>query len=336
MCRLSFIVPVYNVERFVGDCLESIAAQKIDDMEVIVVDDGSTDKSGDVCDNFASRDPRFHIIHQENRGPAEARNRALACAKGEYIMFVDSDDFLMPDSLAALLQTAENNQLDVLGFDHIDVPENGGVCPVSEITENNPGITIQTGMEFMGKSDFLAVVWWYIARREIIVTHRIQFPAGRQLEDAGFNFRLFLHCDRVAKVQNPVYCYRQRSDSIMRKKDLQHIWKMLDDYLYAATDINSIINQYRCQMNDEFYERIRSRRDSYVFFGGIRALKIGKSRDYLDKARAQGLYPFMRLSKEDYRGMVYTVLYWCMRIPWLWNLMGRFYFSANKLKQTHI
>ena len=120
---ISVIVPIYNVERYLPACLESIVQQFIEDYEAILVNDGSTDSSGVICDEYAAKHPQFRVIHQENQGVASARNRGVSEARGEYILFLDSDDFLVPNSMSGLLDLANKNELDVLGFSLINVTD---------------------------------------------------------------------------------------------------------------------------------------------------------------------------------------------------------------------
>ena len=122
MPRVSIIVPVYNVEKYLSQCVESILAQTFTDYEVILIDDGSLDNSGSICDFYADRDPRIKVLHQKNGGVCKARNAGLDIAKGEYIAFCDSDDYCTPVWLERLIHTAqsENAELVVSGFHAVD------------------------------------------------------------------------------------------------------------------------------------------------------------------------------------------------------------------------
>ena len=113
---ISVIIPVYNVEKFLAECVDSVLAQTYTDWEAILVDDGATDASGAMCDAYAAKDPRIRVIHRENGGLSAARNTGLKAARGEYVYFLDSDDYIEPDTLALLLETAEREQADVVFF----------------------------------------------------------------------------------------------------------------------------------------------------------------------------------------------------------------------------
>ena len=145
------------------------------------------------------------------------------------------------------------------------------------------------------------------------------------LEDAAFNLRLFSKAQRMAQVPYVVYCYRQRPESIMHNKDKVHQQRLMWDYLYAANDVDNVLSEEGNKMNIDCYRRCRSRRDSYVFFGAIRAFKLGKVKNYLQEAKNKNLYPFMRLSEKDYPGIKFKVLHWCITKAWLWNSMSAIY-----------
>ena len=321
---ISVIVPVYNVERYLPMCLESIVQQCMDDYEVILVNDGSTDSSGAICDEFAAKHSEFRNIYQKNQGVASARNRGVEEAKGEYILFLDSDDYLVPGTISRLLQLATKNKLDVLGFGYNNVAEND---IVTEIKANNvpEDIEVLNGVDYISHFNYTAQVWWYLVRRELIMKNNLSLPEGHILEEAGFNLRLFLYAERMSQVSTIAYCYRNRATSIMHDNDKDHVSEMLDDYLYAAQDMDSIIEEKRNIMSDECYERSRTRRDSYVLFGAIRAFKLGKVKEYLKEAKSLNIYPFERLSEKDYPGAKFKLLHWLVTKPRLWRFLSSVY-----------
>ena len=219
---ISVIVPVYNVERYLPVCLESIVQQHLSDYEVIMVDDGSTDGSRAICDEFAEHYPEFRVIHKENGGVAAARNRGIEEAKGEYILFLDSDDFLVPDAIKPLLELAKENELDVLGFSYLTVPEETTSAP--EVSFETPQkLEVLNGYDYIARFNYTAQIWWYLVRRELLIKNNLQLPAGHVLEEAAFNMRLFLKAERLAQVPNVAYCYRNRPSSIMHNTDEEHV-----------------------------------------------------------------------------------------------------------------
>ena len=321
--RLSVILPVYNVERYLPMCLESVVQQCLGDYEVILVDDGSTDESGAICDDYAERYEKFSVIHQENQGLSAARNRGIAEAKGEYVVFLDSDDFWVQGTIKPLLQQAYEHDLEVLGFKYIEVPEKAQEA--QPINYEPQPLEVLNGIDFVTKHNFVAVSVAYLVKRNHLIDNNITFPVGHMIEDAGFSMRVYLNAKRVAQTDCVAYCYRYRPTSIINNKNETHQRKILDDFIYAAYDINTIINKKRSELTPECYERCRTRRDSYVLFGAIRALKLGKVKDYIAKAKAQKLYPFKSLSETDYPGFKFKLLHWCANKPWLWRALSSVY-----------
>ena len=128
MSKLSIIVPIYNVEKYLLRCLDSIAAQTCRAFEAILIDDGSPDGCGRICDEYAAKDPRFTVIHQENRGVSAARNAGLRAAKGEYVGFVDPDDFIDPGMFAALLEAAAQTGAEIVCCNWETVHDDGRTC----------------------------------------------------------------------------------------------------------------------------------------------------------------------------------------------------------------
>ena len=112
--KYSIIIPAYNSEKTIKRCIESIASQNRSDVEIIVINDGSTDESGRICDDYADRDSRFKVVHQKNQGVVVARDNALAIAKGDYLAFVDSDDYIAPSMLEVMTECAKKENLDIV------------------------------------------------------------------------------------------------------------------------------------------------------------------------------------------------------------------------------
>ena len=206
---VSVIVPVYNVADYVADCLESLRCQTHGNIEVIVVDDGSVDGSGEVCDRFAAIDARFRVIHQSNKGLSSARNAGLDAARGEYISFVDSDDAISPVFIEALLAL----RADVAQCTF--VTEADGLACCSEI---HGGPIAMTGREachaqLLDSTGNATVVWNKLYKASLF--NDIRFPADKQHEDEFVTHRVLWNAASFSSVTQPLYFYRQRSNSIM-------------------------------------------------------------------------------------------------------------------------
>ncbi len=213
---ISIIVPVYNVKEYVVRCLESIAAQTFTHYECIVVDDGSTDGSGDLCDNFAATHDRFRVIHQPNKGLSMARNSGLKVAQGQYIGFVDSDDWIHPDMYRVMLEQLQACRADLIAchfhccsnFDK-NFPDNP---PVACQTVNREQLfNLWMGGYIQHPANF-EPVWNKLYSREVVAG--IEFVPGLTSQDQEFNFRVYLRVGRVAILNQAFYYYFQRTDSI--------------------------------------------------------------------------------------------------------------------------
>lgn len=245
--KLSIIVPIYNVAPYLCKCVDSLLAQDITDYEIILVDDGSPDECPQICDDYAEKYTNIKTIHQENMGLSEARNTGTRAAQGKYIMYVDSDDYLEPNVLGALMEQVERDQLDVLRFRYQNVRVSGEVfAPYKDMTNYNDYSSSPTdGLTFLNErmgTQCYAVQ--FILRRELalqeLFTPRIYF------EDTDWTPRMLLRAKRVASTDLVVYNYLWRDGSITRDNNLIKVRKKIEDKLYI---VQKLI-QYSKDLND--------------------------------------------------------------------------------------
>lgn len=206
---VSVVVPVYNVAGYVADCLESLRRQTYENIEVIVVDDGSVDGSGEICSRFAATDARFRVIHQSNGGLSSARNTGLDAVRGEYISFVDSDDVVSPVFIEVLLAL----RTDIAQC--IFATEVDGLARCSEM---HGGVIAMSGREachaqLLDSTGNATVVWNKLYKASLF--NGIRFPVGKQHEDEFVTHRVLWSAASFSSVSQPLYFYRQRSNSIM-------------------------------------------------------------------------------------------------------------------------
>lgn len=241
--QLSIIVPVYNVMRFLRECLDSIASQTFSDWEAILVDDGSTDGSGAVCDEYAARDPRFRVIHKANGGQSSARNMALDVARGEYIGFVDSDDFIKPEMYAVLVGNAckYNADIAVCGFINLYVDHTGTDYQITELEVAGR----DRALEILGCSFDSDVVWNKIYRREIFT---IRFPMGKLFEDTRIIAHIFDKASTVVFDPDMLYYYRMRAGSTMNSLPMKQYFSRLE----ANDEKYSVYRKYGDRLGTEW------------------------------------------------------------------------------------
>jgi len=205
---ISVIVPVYNVEPYVRKCLDSVINQTYRDLEILVIDDGSTDGSGKICDEYAGKDERIKIFHTENRGLSAARNLGLDEAQGEWIGFVDSDDWIEPDMYEVLLKRAEESEADVV--------ECGVYKEYSDRTVERKREECQySGTEAVNlllQCKLSNAVWNKLWKNDCFSS--IRFPEGRVFEEYATTYRLFLDANYISTVAESEYHYFKRKGSL--------------------------------------------------------------------------------------------------------------------------
>ena len=250
--KLSIIVPVYNVAPYLRKCVDSLLAQDISDYEIILVNDGSTDNSGAIADELvdafrlsplASR-LEMRVIHQANAGLSAARNTGIAVAQGDYIMFVDSDDYLQPNTLGTLLVQAERDNLDVLRFRYQNVKENGeAFAPYKDMTNYNDYSAVPTdGLTFLNeRMGNQCYVVQFLVKTDIV--RQELFTPGIYFEDVDWTPRMLLRAKRIASTDLVVYNYLWREGSItLSQKDIAKMRKQLDDKLEILAKLNKLGN----------------------------------------------------------------------------------------------
>ncbi len=268
---ISVIVPVYNVEHYVGRCLASIANQSYGWFEAIIVDDGSTDASGIICDEYCRKDKRFRVIHQHNAGTGFARNTGLDNAKGQYVLFVDGDDSLVPDALRIAHEYISHGY-DWVGFGYKRIAAKGDTLHSIEFTQvdRQPFEVLSAeGLArklIRNKVDPISIesVCTKLYTRSIIGDLRFAF--ANMAEDACFNYHIYLRTKKAAIVFKDLYCYHIRSGSLMSTIDSN---KHFLDFIHRKTLLNE-----KCQGNLSMY-RVLFLRKIYRMMATHRAFLLG-------------------------------------------------------------
>lgn len=239
---LSVVVPVYNVEKYLPDCIKSIQRQSFSEYECILVDDGSTDSSGRLCDEIVRKDPRFHVIHKTNGGLSDARNVGLSAVSGKYVSFIDGDDWIDIDMFQSMLERAEINKLDVI------------CCNVQTFDDKTHEISSRRELCAFCKDD--EVVNWkntqilFRAINNISVCNKIFltrllhesktiFPVGVRFEDIIFWSNLFFKIERIGCISQYYYHYRIfRTGSIVQKNDYRPVVQSYQNMFFTLEKNN--------------------------------------------------------------------------------------------------
>lgn len=249
---LSIIVPVYNVERYLRRCVDSLLAQDCTDYEIILVDDGSPDRCGEICEEYAKCYANIKVVHRENGGLGTARNTGIDVACGKFIQFVDSDDYLEPNVLGTLVKKMDSEKLDVLRFNYQNVNEQYEVFEPNKVSK--PFVDyrdeICDGLTFLTERlGFACYACQFIISRELFANCR--FKEGVYFEDTEWTPRLLHGAKRVTSTDLIVYNYLMRSGSITQSVEGKKKRKLLDDKFSL---ICSMQEQMRTAVDKRWYE----------------------------------------------------------------------------------
>lgn len=249
---ISVIVPVYNVAAYLPQCLDSILAQDYVDLEIILIDDGSTDASGGICDRYAQKDRRIRVIHQKNGGAAAAKNAGLRIATGEYLAFADSDDYLEPEAYGFLMKTLRETGADAVQGSFREVYQNRGeeqrIC---EETLEDYRFLLRFPKDYS-----CALLWNKLYRRQIF--DGVFFEEGHKIDDEYFTYQGFLQPRRVVRTDRIVYNYRKRASSVMSSPESaeQLVLDCLDSIAKRRQKVLDQLPQLREAFDENYLDAI--------------------------------------------------------------------------------
>lgn len=294
--KLSIIVPIYNVAPYLRKCVDSLLAQDISDYEIILVDDGSTDDSGTIADELLAypqplpkgKGVLMKVIHQENAGLSAARNSGVKVAQGDYIMFVDSDDYLQPNVLGALMEHVERDNLDVLRFNYQNVNEQYEVfLPFKDAKRDvDYSEDVVDGETFLNKRlgpACYAVM--FVVHREIVLQE--QFTPNIYFEDTDWTPRMLIKANRVASTSMVVYNYLWRQGSITLPTEPQKREKVLRDKM-------SLLYGFKKQMQlvqDPIWFVWMSSFNTMTILNMLAAMPSSERKLYLQQLKSLGVFP---------------------------------------------
>lgn len=209
---ISVIVPVYNVERYLDQCMDSLVRQSYINLEIVVVDDGSTDSSGKKCDAWAERDSRIRVIHQANKGLASARNAGLDVARGDYIGFVDSDDYTLPDMFSTMMRNMQESEAD-LSIISYERENPDGSTYSNALSGQKLVMSSENAFKYVNMHGYFYVVAWdKLAKKELFDGLRYPLDA-KYAEDSPVTYQLFDRAERIVYDSTPLYRYRMTEGS---------------------------------------------------------------------------------------------------------------------------
>lgn len=297
--KFSILIPLYNKEKYIERCLESLLDQDVSssDYQIIIVDDGSKDSGPEIVQKYTEKHTNIKLIRQQNQGPSAARNRCMEAAKGDYLYFLDADDYLATNVLQTILSLALENNLDVLEFDTKQVKEGTSLDRETQSIENF-SIEIFDGITYVARSGFKNEAWRYIVKKQFLVNQKIAFIEGTLYEDTIFTANVLSAAKRIAKIKWAIHRYVVVENSIVTSKDVAHNKRFINGMVNAVEHIHHLIDKLdgsHAQYN-KAVKVLKGRQEDLVYALIIRTLKFGllnveDLKILLKKLEAFGAYP---------------------------------------------
>lgn len=238
---ISVIVPVYKVEKYLEKCIESIIKQTYTNLQIILVDDGSPDNCGKICDEYAKKDSRIEVIHKINGGLSDARNVGINRANGRYIGFVDSDDYIKEDMYEKLINLIKEYDADISICNLYDVID-GNECIRNKDNGIHEYSRIDILKEILLDKNIQSYAWNKLYKKELF--DEIKYPIGKKYEDIGTTFYLFEKCNKIVVTSEPEYYYLKRADSLVNNVTestvLDYTEIIIQRYLYTKENIKEL------------------------------------------------------------------------------------------------
>lgn len=243
--EISIIIPIYNTEKYLDRCAQSVINQKIVDKEIILVDDGSTDASASMCDAYATRYPFVRRIHIDNSGPATAKNVGFRHAIGDYVAFIDSDDKVCDDMFAKMLALARQYDADIVCCNYIQIDEEGNISH-TESSCRNYVLNTEEGLKHLLMKDMIySQCWTKIYKRKMLEEYKIQNIDGLKTdEDFIYNLYAFMHSKIVCILDEPLYVYTHRKDSLSKGYFKDHISQFIDNMQLRLELVDRTIKEH--------------------------------------------------------------------------------------------
>jgi glycosyltransferase involved in cell wall biosynthesis len=247
---ISIIVPIYKVEKYLKKCIESILKQTYKNIEIILVDDGSPDNCGEICDDYKQMDKRIKVIHKNNGGLSEARNYGIREARGDYLLFVDSDDFIAENICEILINNINKYSADMAICNFYYVFENKKAIKNEMSSKKDAQVLEKENIireYFLNYSVDLNVAWNKLYKKDIFKgKNAILFPVGKLHEDTYIMYKIYYNLNRLVRINEPLYYYRQRNDSIISSfsiKNVEDIIGYIKDYYIFSKNVDEDLKQ---------------------------------------------------------------------------------------------
>lgn len=254
MKKISVVIPVYNVEKYLSECLDSVVNQTYKNLQIIIVDDGSTDSSGKICDEYANNDNRIIVVHQKNAGAGAAKNTGLELIDDDYFSIIDSDDYIELDMYEKMVNSLEKYNADIVQCLFRNVYVNDSFDRKYKIKGNYPKVL--TSKSFL--KEYLYDWKYAIFANKVFkssLLKDIRFPVGRKIDDEFFTYKLVCNAKKVVNIDNILYNYRMRKTSVMNENDTDRlIYDRIDCFVerydYIRKKYPSLDKKYLTKLYD--------------------------------------------------------------------------------------
>ena len=252
---LTVVIPIYNVEKYLKRCIESVLSQTWNNYDILLIDDGSTDSSPQICDDYVKTYDFISVIHKENGGLSQARNTGISHAKGEYVYFPDSDDWLEPQTFTELAEVLESQEFDIVSFNREFVKgEEDIIIPKSKVIQVFSGR--DAFVQMLKHSYITGFANDKIYKKSLFIDNNILFPEGKYYEDLGTNYKLFLSAKKVYATNQKYYNYLiDNPDSITQSWNEKKFRDMYGFYkeVFYSDFVRSQFNQEELQISQLYY-----------------------------------------------------------------------------------
>lgn len=272
MKKISVVIPVYNVEKYLSECLDSVINQTYKNLQIILVDDGSTDFSGKICDVYAEKDNRITVVHQKNAGAGAAKNTGLELIDGEYFSIIDSDDYIELDMYEKMVNSLEKYNADIVQCLFRNVYVDDSFDRKYKIKGNYPKVL--TSKIFL--KEYLYDWKYAIFANKVFkssLLKDIRFPVGRKIDDEFFTYKLVCNAKKVVNIDNILYNYRMRKTSVMNENNSDRlIYDRIDCFIERYNYVSDIYPSLKKKYNLKLYDDLLYFKDSAKDNGKILSL----------------------------------------------------------------
>lgn len=291
-CKLSIIVPVYGVEKYIDKCLNSLVKQSLKEIEIIVVNDGTKDNSQKIIDKYVKKYPdKIKSYIKENGGQGSARNYGLKKATGEYIGYVDSDDFVEKDMYKKLYNKAKENNYDIVVCGNYNVSEDYQNKNIDTFINN-----YNTDLEniFFGKM----AVWNKIYKRDILIKNKLEFKEKVWYEDLAFTLKAIMNSNTFAFIDEPLYDYLIREGSTMNNSNVQRNLEILDAF-------NDILYYIKHNKKEEYFSKIEFLAIDHIYISAIVRVLKAEADDKVKRETINKLIDYINTNFPNYKNNKY-------------------------------